>query len=95
MSTVSNKQKTLDNVFQTMKGKRGKSGGPETVIAYGAAKFSFPGKNKLSVPATSVFRRCGKQFRVRLLDEYRTTKACHRCNHILGLVMVNNGIEIR
>jgi hypothetical protein len=71
------KHKVVDQFFQTM------NGDVKPVIAYGAAKFNSTGRGELSVPVSFVRKRCAEHFRVVLVDEYCTTKVCHRCDECL------------
>ena len=55
----------------------------ETIIAYGAAKFSATGNGgELTVPTCSAFNACKRQFRssILLVNEYNTSKICPECN---------------
>ncbi len=84
----------MDKLFEAMKEKPANDGKPvkqDPVIAYGAAKFAPSGKGELSVPTTSIFRRCTKHFRVVLVDEHMTSQVCHRCDQITCPVM-NDGL---
>ena len=73
------KQKTLDRFFSKMKGKRK----PDPIIAYGAAKFNPNGKNELSAPTTSLSKKCAQRYKTYMIDEYNTTKVCHKCDQPL------------
>jgi hypothetical protein len=84
------KRKTLDRFFSSMKEK----GEDTPVIAYGAAKFNPTSKNELSSPTTALSKRCSEHYSMIFIDEFRTTKCCHRCGDELK-GMKREGREIR
>jgi hypothetical protein len=76
------KKKVIDRFFNRMEGT------VKPLICFGSAKFKPNGKGELSAPTTSIFKACEKRFTVELIDEFRTTKTCVDCDHILSPVMV-------
>ena len=62
----------------------------ETVIAFGGAKMSPGGKGEKSVPTTRAFKECKKQrgLHIVVVDEFRTSKICHKTQTLLQLVKV-------
>ena len=73
------KQKCLDKFFSSMGGTEENNDFP--VIAYGAAKFNPSGKHELSVPTTSLSKKCSDFYHTIMVDEFRTTKLCHKCEN--------------
>ena len=71
------KQKCLDKFFASMRGPK-RSENP--VIAYGAAKFNPNSKSELSAPTTSLSRKCSNFYPTVMVDEFRTTKICYKCD---------------
>jgi hypothetical protein len=76
------KKKVLDRFFNRMDGP------VKPIIMHGSAKFSPNGRSELSAPTTSIYRLCEKRFKVELVDEFRTTKICSNCNHVLNPVLI-------
>jgi hypothetical protein len=67
------------------------------IIGYGAAKFS-PTSGKVVVPTNEVYRTFKRVFKmlsvkgaVIPIDEFRTTRCCHRCGCDMEKVMVQCG----
>jgi hypothetical protein len=75
------KKKVIDRFFKQMKGP------VKPLICFGSAKFKPNGKGELSAPTTSIFKACERRFKVELVDEFRTTRICVDCDHILSPVM--------
>lgn len=61
-----------------------------TVIAFGSAKFASGGKGEVSVPTSRAFQECTKQksLKVAVIDEFRSSKICHKTQTLLDLVQV-------
>jgi hypothetical protein len=76
------KKKVIDRFFNRMEGTI------KPLICFGSAKFKPNGKGELSAPTTSIFKACTKRFKVELIDEFRTTKTCVDCDHILSPVLI-------
>ena len=51
----------------------------DPIIAYGDAKFSSKAKYENPAPTGSLLKRCDKKFKVKMVDEFRTTLICNRC----------------
>lgn len=87
------KRKTLDKFFGSMR-KRGEE---KPVIAYGAAKFNPNSKSELSAPTTFLSKRCAKHYPTIYVDEYNTTKVCHRglrwCSSTKCRTLVNRDLN--
>ena len=90
MDNYIHKNKTVDKFFNTMK----KKGEKEPTIAYGAAKFAPNGKGELSAPTTFLAKKCAKKFKIKFVDEFRTTKCCADCESELKL-MKRGSLDIR
>jgi len=65
------KNRTLDRFYASM--------GKNLTVAYGSAKFAPTGPGELAVPTTDAFKRCSKHFKIKLIDEFRTSKMCSCC----------------
>ena len=85
------KHKVLDRFFQTF--QEGQQVKP--VIAYGAAKFAPTGRGERAVPTEAMRKRCANHYKVVPVDEYRTTKCCHRCGSVVQQVYGENGKILR
>jgi hypothetical protein len=57
--------------------------GKSAIIAYGSAKFAPTGPGELAVPTTEAFKSCSKHFKIKLIDEFRTSKMCSCCGEEL------------
>lgn len=79
------KYKCLDRFFVHLlkgykKGKRAKMGDKSNiVVVFGAAKFPTTCRGDISGPLVSLVKRLARYCRVMLIDEFRTSKKCHRC----------------
>ena len=69
------KNRTLDRFYASM--------GKSAIIAYGSAKFAPTGPGELAVPTTEAFKSCSKHFKIKLIDEFRTSKMCSCCGEEL------------
>jgi hypothetical protein len=56
------------------------------VIAYGSATFAPGGKNEISVPTSSTFKKFAKAFPTVVVDEFRTTRIHHEDGSLLQSV---------
>ena len=75
MDNYIHKNKTVDNFLNKFKIK----GEKEPIIAYGAAKFNHTGKNEVAGPTTYLTKKVSKKFKIRYIDEFKTTKCCYDC----------------
>ena len=80
------KNRTLDRFYASM--------GKGAIIAYGSAKFAPTGPGELAVPTSSAFKRCSKHFKIKLIDEFRTSKMCNSCEGELTKLFIRDE-EIR
>ena len=80
------KNRTLDRFYASM--------GKNLTVAYGSAKFAPTGPGELAVPTTDAFKRCSKHFKIKLIDEFRTSKMCSCCGEELTKLYLENK-EIR
>ena len=71
------KQKCLDKFFASMRGPKDSE---KPVIAYGAAKFNPNSTSELSAPTTSLSKKCSTFYPTVMVDEFRTTKICYKCD---------------
>ena len=69
------KQKTVDSFLASMKTR----GQQAPHIAYGAAQVASGGRGELTVPCKEMYRQISKRYPTTLVDEFRSTKCCHRC----------------
>jgi hypothetical protein len=56
------------------------------VIAYGSATFAPGGKNEISVPTSSTFKKFARAFPTVVVDEFRTTRIHHEDGSLLQSV---------
>jgi hypothetical protein len=56
------------------------------VIAYGSATFAPGGKNEISVPTSSTFKKFARAFPTVVVDEFRTTRVHHEDGSLLQSV---------
>lgn len=89
-----NKQKSEDRLINELKNKFGK----RIILAYGDWNFSLQNKNNGSVPGIGLKRRLAKEFDIINVDEFRTSKLCHKteeeCINMKKRIMRDeNGVE--
>ena len=80
------KNRTLDRFYASM--------GKGAIVAYGSAKFSPTGPGELAVPTSEAFTRCSKHFKIKLIDEFRTSMMCNCCGQELTKLYIGDK-EIR
>ena len=75
MDNYIHKNKTIDKFLNKfiIKGEK------DPIIAYGAAKFNPTGKGEVAGPTTFLAKKCAKKFKIKFIDEFRTTKCCYDC----------------
>ncbi len=56
------------------------------VLAFGSAKFAPGGKGEMSVPTTRAFKECSCRFKIKLVDEFRTSRVYWKDDSILKRV---------
>ena len=76
MDNYIHKTKAIDNFLNSLT----KPGQKEPIIAYGGAKFAPGGKGEVNVPVKYFYKRCQLRYDTKLVNEYNTTKKCHRCH---------------
>ena len=98
MDNYIHKTKAIDKFLNSLT----KPGQKEPIIAYGGAKFAPGGKGEVSVPVKYFYKRCQLRYETKLVNEYNTTKKCHRCHERMEAVhhkemgrTVPNNPEIR
>ncbi len=79
----------------------------DVVVGYGAAKFVCTGRGERAVPTTGTFKYFIRAFRemqghingrVVMVDEFNTTKCCHRCGSVLDKIykdVEGRSVEVR
>eukprot|EP00960_Hanusia_phi_P056115 763158-Hanusia_phi.AAC.5 len=77
------KKRFVDKFFNSL-WKKGEQDKP--IIAYGGATFASTGRGEKAVPVKWIKRECQRRYQTIDVDEYRTTKCCHRCGGILSSV---------
>jgi hypothetical protein len=85
MTVYMKKNSTLDKFFNGLKHPT-----KNTVIAYGGGKFAPNGRGELSVPTTSLYKRCERAFPCVVIDEYHTSQYCPHCDKKMKTVKVAN-----
>jgi hypothetical protein len=84
------KKRCFSNFWNEVLGKENER--EQAVIAFGSAKFASGGKGEVSVPTSRAFKECTKQknLQVAVVDEFRTSKICHKTQTLLQLVKVQD-----
>ena len=78
MRVFSGKQRALDRFWEEVRGSTARD---RLAVVYGVCYRSMPstGRGEVSVPVKGTHKSCKRAFRTFDLDEFRTTKTCHRC----------------
>ena len=80
MATYMSKVKAMDTFLASVKSK---DNSRRTVVAYGAARFNCSIKGCVSTPTVAAYKLCRKHYPTYPVDEFRTSRVCHHCDHEL------------
>jgi len=95
--TYMGKEKTIQKFLKSLQTKGEKRNDHrEIVLAYGDAGFASNGKGERSVPTTTLARRCLKKYKVKMIDEFRTTQLSYDTGSRMSKVVEKeSGFSIR
>lgn len=83
LEKVQNRQKGYVKVGQLIIGKDCAKFDSNTIVIFGGGSFDHASRGHPATPKKGLFNAMKKYCRVRLSGEYRTSKRCSNCEHVL------------